>query len=376
MRFLNNALNGRSPLLIDPAIAKTHADNAEKFGFTDLIAQVFGEQPKPYKVGSVGVIPIVGVIGKGLSPLEKMTGSADLNDVNKNIDAFSADAEVKTILFHIDSPGGVVGGVEETARKIAGLNKPTIAYTDGMMASAAYWLGASADRVISSPSADVGSVGVYMAIPDMSGLYQASGINMVVIKSSATPLKAAGLEGTSLTDAQIANFQEQVDAIYSDFVSAIKVKRKMVQADALQGQTMSGKVASTKGLVTGLADSINSLIGNASQPIVAVKSAKSAQAIKPMAVELEQSVLDLLTPRQKEMIDCAGDIEETFGAFDQSSGPDGAHYAAPSPFADKGLICQNCVYYRGPRGCQLVNGDIDPNGICKLWIIPGSLIKE
>ena len=260
MRFLNNALSGRSPLLIDPAIAKSHADTAEKFGLTDLLTQIFGETPKPYKVGSVGVIPIVGVIGKGLSPIEKMTGSADLNDINANIAAYEADPEVKSIVFHIDSPGGVVGGVEETARKIAGLNKPTIAYTDGMMASAAYWLGASADRVVASPSADVGSVGVYMAIPDMSGLYKASGVNMVVIKSSATPLKAAGLEGTSLTDAQIQNYQEQVDAIYTDFVSAIKVKRKMVQAEALQGQTMSGKVASTKGLLTGLADSIDLLL--------------------------------------------------------------------------------------------------------------------
>jgi signal peptide peptidase SppA len=376
MRFLNNALSGRSPLLIDPAIAKTHADTAEKFGFTDLLQQIFGETPKPYKVGSVGVIPIVGVIGKGLSPIEKMTGSADLNDINANITAYESDPEVKSIIFHIDSPGGVVGGVEETARKILNLSKPTVAYTDGMMASAAYWLGASADRVVASPSADVGSVGVYMAIPDMSGLYKASGINMVVIKSSATPLKAAGLEGTSLTDAQIQNYQEQVDAIYTDFVSSIKVKRKMVQAEALQGQTMSGKIAATKGLLTGLSDSIDSLIGSTGKPIVSTVSAKSAKSVQPKAVEIEQDVLDMLTPRQKEMIDSMGDIEETFGQFDQTSGPDGAHYAAPSPFAAQGLVCQNCVYYRGPRGCQLVSGDIDPNAICKLWVIPGGMIKE
>jgi hypothetical protein len=139
---------------------------------------------------------------------------------------------------------------------------------------------------------------------------------------------------------------------------------------------MSGKVAATKGLLTGLADSLDALIGNSAKPIMATVSAKSAMAVKPKAVEIEDSILQLLTPRQKEMIDCASDIEETFGAFDQTSGPDGAHYAAPSPFAGQGLVCQNCVYYRGPRGCQLVSGDIDPNGICKLWIIPGSMIKE
>lgn len=256
MKFLSKALSGRSPLLIDPSEAKAHADRAGMYGFTDLLSQIFGETPKPYKIGSKGIVPVVGVIGKNLSPLEKMTGAVDLNEVSQNIDAFLADPEVTEIVLHIDSPGGTVTGVEEVARKIANSSKPTVAYTDGMMASAAYWLGSSADRVIASPSADVGSVGVYMAIPDMSGLYSASGVQMLVIKSSATPLKAAGLEGTSLSQDQIDYFQSQVDEIYSDFVSSIKSKRKFVSEDALKGQSMSGKVASKKGLVTGLADSL------------------------------------------------------------------------------------------------------------------------
>ena len=84
----------------------------------------------------------------------------------------------------------------------------------------------------------------------------------------------------------------------------------------------------------------------------------------------------LLTPRQRAMADELCEIEDTFGQFDQTAGPDGAHYAAPSPFADKGLMCQNCIFYQGGRVCELVKGDIDPNAVCKLWIIPGSLVKE
>ena len=160
MRFLNKALNGRSPMLIDPITAKQYALDAEKFGFTDLLAQVFGEIAKPYKVGSYGIIPVVGVIGKGLTPLDKMTGAIDINDISDYIDEYFDDIEVETIIFHIDSPGRVVGGVEELARKISNLKKPTIAYTDGMMCSAAYWLGSSADRVIASPSPTVGPIGV------------------------------------------------------------------------------------------------------------------------------------------------------------------------------------------------------------------------
>jgi signal peptide peptidase SppA len=260
MKFLSKALSGRSPLLIDPIEARTHADRVSTYGISDLLSQIFGETPKPYKVGKYGIIPVVGVIGKGLSPLEKMTGAVDLNEVSQQIDAFLADPEVQEIVLHIDSPGGTVTGVEEVARKIQNSTKPTTSYTDGMMASAAYWLGASADRVVGSPSSDVGSVGVYMAVPDMSGLYAMSGVQMLVIKSSATPLKAAGLEGTSLSQEQIDYFQQQVDEIYTDFVASIKQKRKFVADDALKGQAMSGKVASKKGLLTGLADSLGALL--------------------------------------------------------------------------------------------------------------------
>jgi signal peptide peptidase SppA len=260
MRFLNKALNGRSPLLVDPTIAKQFALDAEKFGFTDLLAQVFGEVAKPYKVGGYGIIPIVGVIGKGLSPLDKMTGATDINDISDDLEDYFDDEEVKTIIFHIDSPGGVVNGVEELARKIANSKKPTIAYTDGMMASAAYWLGASADRVIASPSASVGSVGVYMNLIDVSQAYADMGVKAVVIKSSATPYKGAGIEGTSLSTEQIAYFQNEVDEIYKDFVGAVKSKRKMASDEALKGQAMSGKIASSMGLLTGLSDSLSEVI--------------------------------------------------------------------------------------------------------------------
>ena len=38
-KFLLNGLKGREPLLIDPAKASDHAALAEKFGFTDMLAQ-------------------------------------------------------------------------------------------------------------------------------------------------------------------------------------------------------------------------------------------------------------------------------------------------------------------------------------------------
>ena len=381
MRFLTNGLSGREPLLIDPTKAKDHAVLAEKFGFTDMLAQLFGVAPKPYVVDGIGVIPIVGVIGKGLSPMEKMMGAVDVNDIADAVDAFAASPEVNSIALQISSPGGTVTGVEELANKVRNLQKPSMAYTDSEMASAAYWIGSATDRVVASPSSTVGSIGVYLAIPDYSKAAEMAGIKMVVLKSGK--FKGAGIEGTSLNADQVSNLQASVDGIHTDFKAAVNAKRKMVQADSMEGQTFSGKQAASNGLVGALADSFSEALakfaGSTSAVPTAVhafaKGGKAITLLKPKA-EIEDTVLELLSPRQREMVDELEGIEETFGQFDQSSGPDGAHYSAASPFAATGLLCQNCVFYRGPRGCGLVAGDIDPNGICKLWVIPGALIKE
>lgn len=254
MRFLTNGLNGREALLIDPAKASDYVKLADKFGFTDMITKIFGEARKPVRIDGNGIIPISGVIGKRLTPLEKMIGSVDLDEVNAAIVNFENDPEVQRIVFDIDSPGGTVTGVEETANLIRGLSKPTIAYTDTEMASAAYWIASASDRVVASPSSSVGSVGVFMAVPDFSKAYDDAGVRMVVIKSGK--YKAAGIEGLSLSEEQVANFQDEIDSIHAEFKSAVRQKRRMVRDEDMEGQTFSGKQAAGRGLVTGLADTL------------------------------------------------------------------------------------------------------------------------
>jgi signal peptide peptidase SppA len=256
MRFLTNGLSGREPLLIDPAKAKDHAVLAEKFGFTDMLAQLFGVAPKPYVTADgVGVIPVYGVIGKGLTPLEKMMGAADVDELSAAVDAFAMNPDVTRIALQVSSPGGTVTGIEELANKVRNLEKPTMAYTDTEMASAAYWVASAADRVMSSKSATVGSIGVYLAVPDYSEAAKMAGIKMVVLKSGK--FKGAGIEGTSLNEDQIQNLQASVEEIHSEFKAAVLMKRKMVKAEAMEGQTFSGKQAAAQGLVTGLADSFS-----------------------------------------------------------------------------------------------------------------------
>jgi hypothetical protein len=81
-----------------------------------------------------------------------------------------------------------------------------------------------------------------------------------------------------------------------------------------------------------------------------------------------------LTDRQEDMLEAFMEIANEYGAWDQSSGPDGAHYAsaANNPFSAEGLACTNCVFYQPGEQegrCAIVTGPIEPLAVCKLWII-------
>jgi hypothetical protein len=84
-----------------------------------------------------------------------------------------------------------------------------------------------------------------------------------------------------------------------------------------------------------------------------------------------------LNPRQRMMYDHYEHLVEMFGKFDQTSKANGAHYAPAkaNPFIQQGMICSNCVFFMGGQGCGIVAGKIEPNAVCKLWIIPEELIK-
>jgi ClpP class serine protease len=86
------------------------------------------------------------------------------------------------------------------------------------------------------------------------------GIKMVVIKSGK--YKGAGIEGTSLSADQVENLQASVDGIHADFKAAVQMKRKMVKAETMEGQTFNGRQAAQAGLVTGLADSFNAALAS------------------------------------------------------------------------------------------------------------------
>jgi signal peptide peptidase SppA len=250
VRFLSQGLRGLEPLLINPVRAKDYVEASKAAGLGDMIAQLFGESPKPYVVGNVAVVPLSGPIGKGLSPMERMMGAADVDVVSGWLDEAAENPAVEKVLLFVNSPGGTVTGVPELAAKVANFPKPTRAFADNMAASAGVWVASQADEFVVTGSAQIGSVGVYMVVPNLEEYYAAQGIKFEVIAAGVH--KAAGAEGLPLTPDQRAYLQASVESTRDEFRAAVRNKRTFVQDADMEGQLFSGSEAAAKGLATGV----------------------------------------------------------------------------------------------------------------------------
>jgi HK97 family phage prohead protease len=106
--------------------------------------------------------------------------------------------------------------------------------------------------------------------------------------------------------------------------------------------------------------------------------AKNWAARKVAAMESraeEEASMESLSPANFALYEAVEQIAVENGPWPQG-GPDGAHYMTENPFAERGMKCQNCVFWNENGACDVVEGQIDPNAVCKLWIIPEERLPE
>ena len=195
------------------------------------------------------VVSLHGIIGKHLSALEMACGGCSLDEFSQNLieAATMAKASGGNVLVHINSPGGTVTGVPETAHLIRTLKQDVdiFAFTDSMMGSAATWIGLACTAVISTPSANVGSIGAYMAFIDQSARMEKEGDKLLLFEAGAH--KAIGLRPP--TEEETKMLQSNVDGIHADFKASILIEHPDVEDSTMQGLVYKGSEAEKLGLV-------------------------------------------------------------------------------------------------------------------------------
>ena len=253
---MKSILETQELLLIEPRrwFAKLEEFKAHQAGILEMLLGEDEDEEEPLDVdeNGVAVIDVTGPIVAGLPKFAELLGYARPESIREKLEDAATNPAVKSIILNIDSPGGTVTGTPELASfvKEVAASKPLYSYTAGLCCSAAYWIAAPSRAILATPSAEVGSIGVYVAHQDMSGLAKAMGIVVNVFRSGK--FKGAGVPGTSLSEAQAAEVQAKVDSLAALFKAYVTENRPGVDDDTMQGQSFMGYQSAGVKLVDGM----------------------------------------------------------------------------------------------------------------------------
>jgi capsid assembly protease len=205
------------------------------------------------KGNMLAVVPLWGV----LSP--SGYGGTSLDEFTRTIRMLDANTNVSDIVLNITSPGGTVVGTPEAAdavRRVRDNGQTRItAVANGMMASAATWIGTAASEVVVTPSGEAGSIGVISMYANASKYYEAMGVEIDVMRVPEKKARFSGVE--PMTDEMRQLVELRIGQSYERFKRAMADNRS-VRIDQVEskfggGEMLSAVEAKESGLVDRIA---------------------------------------------------------------------------------------------------------------------------
>lgn len=163
------------------------------------------------------------------------------------------EAGAKTLLLDVSSGGGEAYAAFEYAtlvRQLATDNDVRlVAYVEKLSASAAYAWSVIADEVIANPHAEIGSIGVVVSLLNNSEALKKEGYKRTFVTAGASkvPFDKEG----EFREEFIADLQDKVDVLYSEFVDHVAQYRGLSvdEIKNTEAKTFLAKEALNLGLI-------------------------------------------------------------------------------------------------------------------------------
>jgi protease-4 len=216
-----------------------------------------------YEVDStsgLALIQLSGVVVKKAMPDMCGPPLIDLALLDNLLIDIAEDQGIKTLVLDLDTPGGCGIGLEETALRIQSVKDSgtrVVAYTDYSCCSAGYWLAACADEIVAAPSAQIGSIGTYVAAIDDSAAWEMEGIKLKLFKDGE--YKAMGHPGKAWTAEEEEFLQSRLVTWAQQFKDHVRAHRAGIADSTMQGQSFDASTA-PEGLVDRLELSIHEVL--------------------------------------------------------------------------------------------------------------------
>lgn len=285
------------------------------------------DKPRLLEVSDEGVavVQIKGPLNNDQGFWNEIFGMTGYPEIRDALIHAANDQSVKSIMLDIDSGGGAVSGVADTAQLIRMINdkvKPVVAFTDGMMASAAYWLGAAAGKVHAGKTAVVGSIGVLSTHKEYSQALKDRGVGVTVVRAGKYKALANSVE--KLTDEGKQQIQQVVDAAYTVFVEHVASMRGQTfdytDQHMAQGREFVGEAAVNAGLVDSIS-TFDAVFGQLKENAIDSSKSFMENRVKPNSPFVGESGVQLSGEH---------DMKKALTAQDIAAIAAGAPVAAPA----------------------------------------------
>lgn len=237
---------------------------------------VFGkdERYRGYRLTDKGVaiVPVHGELVNRGSWLGSHSGLVSYEGLRHSLRQAADDPAVRSIVLDINSPGGMVAGMPETAATVREIAKakPVIAVANDMMASAAYGIASGATRIVTTDTAIVGSIGTLYVHTDRSKALEKAGLKVTLIHAGAR--KVEGNSVQPLSEDVRARIQDRTEKLQASFVDLVRAGRPHLTEAAIRA-TEADVYYGAEAVDQGLADVVGTFDG-------AVADAESG-AVKP-----------------------------------------------------------------------------------------------
>jgi ClpP class serine protease len=260
-----------------------------------LLSRPATPHPASARVGvsdGVAILSVTGPLCRYASWFQDVCGMSSYQLLAEDFRIALEDPAIKAILMHFDSPGGETNGCAELAALVHAHRgaKPIVAMVSDAAASAAYWIAAACDEIVVSPSAYVGSIGVYWEIVDYSEMDAQNGIKVWRIVSTQSPNKVPD-PGNAAGKAVL---QGEVDQFADAFLAAAADYRGTTPEELIAAGNGGGICIGRHAVEAGLADRVATtedvLAELAAGPSIPAATDGGALASRPAALT-EHSIM-------------------------------------------------------------------------------------
>jgi capsid assembly protease len=186
----------------------------------------------------LALIQLSGVVVKKAMPDLCGPPLIDLAVLDLLLMDIAADESIRTLVLDLDTPGGCAIGLSETAERMAAVRESgtrIVAFTDFQCCSAGYWLAACADEIIASPSAQVGSIGTYIALLDETERMKMKGLKLRLFRDG--DFKALGMPGKEWTEKEEQFMSDRLEFWSAQFKDHVRSRRSGITDETMQGQS-------------------------------------------------------------------------------------------------------------------------------------------